>query len=225
MNALSKKVYIQSALFLLAMAALLFLPAWTLDYWQAWFYLLVFGACMLVTSAYFLKHDPRLVERRMRVGMTAEREPTQQIIQAVAGLLLISLYVVAGFDRHFGRSSVSPSVVIAADIMVALGFFIVFLTLKENTFAASTITVEKDQTVVSTAPYAVVRHPMYTGALLMFLASPLALGSIWALTVEAFLVVVLAVRLLDEEKFLSANLPHYTDYCSRVRYRLIPFVW
>lgn len=225
MDTLAKKVWTQSLIFLLVTALLIFLPAWTLNYWQAWLYLLVFGASMMASGLYFLKHDPRLVERRMRVGAAAEKEPTQKIIQAFAGVLLIAMSVVAGLDHHFRWSDIPPTIVIIADVMIVVSFWIFFRTFKENSYAASTITVEQGQPVIATGPYAIVRHPMYSGAVVLFLAAPLALGSAWALIPGALVIAILVLRLLDEEKFLSVNLPGYVDYLSRVRFRLIPYVW
>ncbi|MGZ5854499.1 MAG: methyltransferase family protein, partial [Xanthobacteraceae bacterium] len=175
MDSLSTKVLTQSVAFLAAAAIPIFLPAWSLDFWQAWLYLLAFGASMLAVGLYFAKHDPRLVERRMHVGMTAEKEPTQKIIQGLASFLLVAMFVTTGLDHQFRWSNVSPTISIVADALIALSFYVIFLTFKENTFAASTVTVEKDQAVVSTGPYAIVRHPMYAGAVILFVASPLAL--------------------------------------------------
>jgi protein-S-isoprenylcysteine O-methyltransferase Ste14 len=115
--------------------------------------------------------------------------------------------------------------VLAANAVLALSFAIFFIVLKQNSFAASTIRVEADQPVVSTGLYAIVRHPLYSGALLLMLATPLALGSYWTLLVAFALIPVLMWRLLDEERFLTQNLPGYADYCRATRFRLIPSIW
>jgi protein-S-isoprenylcysteine O-methyltransferase Ste14 len=214
-----------TALFLLAMAVMLFLPAWTLHYWQAWLFLIVFSAICVAGTLYFIKHDPVLVERRLAGGPSAEKEPSQKIIMTAASVCIVLLYVVPGLDRHFGWSHVPPAVVVLGDIGVLLGFLGIFRVFKENSYASATVEIGKEQRVIDTGPYALVRHPMYTFALLMFGATPLALGSFWALLLIIPLVGVLAWRLLDEERFLVRNLPGYAAYRERTRYRLIPGVW
>jgi protein-S-isoprenylcysteine O-methyltransferase Ste14 len=115
--------------------------------------------------------------------------------------------------------------VVVGDVLTALGFFIVFRVFKENSFTAATIEVAPDQRVISTGPYAIVRHPMYSGALVMLVGTPLALGSWWGLLMSVLMIFAIAWRALDEEGFLLKNLPDYAEYCQRVRYRLVPFVW
>jgi protein-S-isoprenylcysteine O-methyltransferase Ste14 len=222
---LNRQAWGRSLLFVLLLAVLLFAPAGTLHFWQAWLWGFVFVASTTALSVYFLKHDPKLVERRMKVGPTAEREPAQKIIMAVimGGSLL--LLVVPGLDHRWHWSSVPPWLVLVADGGVASSFVIFFVVMKQNSYAAATIRVEADQPVVSTGAYAIVRHPMYAGALLLVIATPLALGSYWTLLVVVALLPVLVWRLLDEERFLTLNLPGYADYCRKTRYRLIPLIW
>jgi len=206
-------------------AALIFLPALTLDYWQGWVYLGVFLACCALITASLLKHDPALVARRLEVGPKAEREPAQKRIQWIAGLCLLGLYIVSALDYGQGWSFVPVSIVLLGDLLTVLGFAVMYRVFRENTFAAATVTVEPGQRVISTGPYAWVRHPMYAGALLLFLGTPLALGSWWGLAVYIPSVAVLAARLRDEEQFLMRNLAGYDDYCRRVRFRLVPGLW
>lgn len=226
MTPLARRALTGSLQFQLFLALALFLPAWSLRFWEAWVYWAVFSASTLLTTLYFLKHDPQLVERRMRVGPGAERTTNQKVIQGVASALVTTLYVVPGLDRRFHGSPRLPvAAVLAADGLVVLGFWIFFVVLRENRYTAGTVTVEEGQRVVSTGPYRLVRHPMYAGALVLFLATPVALGSLWALIPAAALGATVVVRLLDEERFLSANLPGYDDYRRTVRSRLIPLVW
>jgi protein-S-isoprenylcysteine O-methyltransferase Ste14 len=222
---LNRQAWGRSLLFVLLLAVLLFAPAGTLHFWQAWLWGFVFVASTTALSVYFLKHDPKLVERRMKVGPTAEREPAQKIIMTVimGGSLL--LLVVPGLDHRWHWSGVPPWLVLVADGGVALSFVIFFVVMKQNSYAAATIRVETDQPVVSTGAYAIVRHPMYAGALLLVIATPLALGSYWTLLVVVALLPVLVWRLLDEERFLTLNLPGYADYCRKTHYRLIPLIW
>ncbi|HTZ39687.1 MAG TPA: isoprenylcysteine carboxylmethyltransferase family protein [Syntrophales bacterium] len=210
---------------LLVMAVLLFLPAGTLRYWQAWVFLCVFGASSLVITLYLMKEDPKLLERRLSAGPTAEKETAQKLIQLVASAGFIAILVVSAVDHRLAWSSVPAFAAIVGDLLVALGFLIIFFVYRENSFASATIAVYAGQNVVSTGLYARVRHPMYMGALLMFIGIPLSLGSLWGLFVFGLMMPALIWRLLDEEKFLAKNLPGYREYRNKVRYRLIPFVW
>jgi protein-S-isoprenylcysteine O-methyltransferase Ste14 len=204
---------------------LLLAPAWTLHYWQAWVYLFVFAASSAVITAYLWKRDPKLLERRIDAGPGAENEKTQKLIQLLASLAFIGAMILPSLDHRFSWSAVPLPVVLAGDVLVALGFLIVFLVFQENTFAAATIAVSPDQKVVSTGPYAIVRHPMYSGALVMLLGTPLALGSWWGLLMFILMTATIAWRARDEERFLFKNLTGYEEYCRTVRYRLAPFVW
>ncbi|MGA7034468.1 MAG: isoprenylcysteine carboxylmethyltransferase family protein, partial [Pseudolabrys sp.] len=154
-----------------------------------------------------------------------EQRPVQKIIMAITLVGFILLIVVPGFDFRWHWSAVPTWLVLAADALLALSFVIFFIVLRQNSYAASTIRVEADQPVVSTGLYAIVRHPLYSGALLLLLATPLALGSYWGGLVAFVLIPVLLWRLLDEERFLKQNLPGYAEYCHATRFRLIPLIW
>jgi|SRR5262245_46718213 len=219
------KVVIQFLLFPIYMGAMLFLPAGTLDYWEAWFFIAVIFACSVVITIWLMLNDPRLLERRLKIGPAAEKEPAQKGIVAFALLSFAGLGILSAFDRRFGWSDVPTSVVILGGILIALSYIVFYLVLRENTYAASTIQVEENQRVISTGPYALVRHPMYTGALISMIGIPLALGSWWGLLMFIPSAAGIIWRLLDEEKFLSRNLAGYTEYKNKVRYRLIPVAW
>jgi protein-S-isoprenylcysteine O-methyltransferase Ste14 len=210
---------------LLVMAALLFIPAWTLDYWQAWTFLAVYFASSLAITLYLMTKDPDLLKRRTSGGPAAEKEPTQKIIMLFVSLGFIGLIVFPALDHRFAWSHMQPYVPLAGDVLVVLGWLAIFLVFKENTFASATIELAPNQKVISTGPYALVRHPMYAGALVMLLGIPIALGSWWGLLVIVAMMPVLILRLFDEEKFLARNLPGYVEYQKKVRYRLIPLVW
>lgn len=202
--------------------ALLFLPAWTLNYWQAWTYLAVLMASIAAILIYLVKNDPALLARRVN---NTESERSQKVIHFLVNLVFVAAEVVPALDHRFGWSTVPTYFVMTGDILVALGMLIIFFVFRENTFTASTVQVAADQQVVSTGLYARVRHPMYFGGLIFVLGIPLALGSWWGLLTFIPLTFVIAWRLLDEERFLVKNLSGYGEYRSKVKYRLIPFVW
>jgi protein-S-isoprenylcysteine O-methyltransferase Ste14 len=224
-DSLLRRSVIAAATFQAALLVALLLPAWSLRFWQAWVYWALFGAFVVLSSWYFVKNDPALVRRRLHVGPTAEREHSQKIIQGLAGGLVFLVFLVPGFDHRFGWSAVPTPLVWLGDVVMLAGWLFVFRVLRENTFAASTITVEAAQRVISTGPYAWVRHPMYAGSAVAFLATPLALGSWWALLPALLLCATLVVRLRDEERYLTLHLPGYDEYRCRVRWRLLPGVW
>lgn len=225
MTANSKKALAGLCRSLVVIAVLFFVPAWSLHFWQAWIYLAIMAVSSAAIILYLAKHDDALIGRRLKAGPIAEKEKSQKIIQAVTSVFGVILYLVPGFDDRWHWSHVPTLLVILGEIGVALGFYIMYLVFRENTYSSSIVEVAKDQKVVSTGPYAVVRHPMYVGAILLFLATPLALGSYWAFIPAIILSVMIAVRLVDEEKFLAANLPGYDAYRQLVRYRLVPGLW
>lgn len=225
MGGVGRKTIVGFAQLIAGLGVLLFAPAWTLSYWQAWVYLVVFAASSALITAYLWKHDPKLLERRVNAGPAAEKEQRQRVIQLFASLAFVGVLVLPSLDHRFSWSGVPLWVTILGDVLVALGFLIVFLVFKENTFTSATIEVAAEQRVVSTGPYAIVRHPMYVGAIVMLFGTPLALGSWWGLVAVALMTIIIVWRLLDEEQVLTRSLSGYTEYCRRVRYRLIPFLW
>jgi protein-S-isoprenylcysteine O-methyltransferase Ste14 len=210
---------------LLVMAALLFLPAWALSFWQAWAFLAVFGASAVAITLYLTKKDPKLLERRVYAGPTAEKETSQKIIQTITSIGFAALLVVSALDHRFAWTPLPPYVSLAGDALVAFGFLIIFFVYKENTFASATIELAPEQKVISTGLYKLVRHPMYMGAFFLLVGIPLSLGSLWGLFVIALMMPALIWRLRNEEKFLVRNLPGYKEYQNTVRHRLVPFIW
>ncbi|MGO9949566.1 MAG: methyltransferase family protein [Steroidobacteraceae bacterium] len=225
MNNLARKTVLGFMQLIAVLGILLFAPAWTLDFWQAWVYLSVFAASSAFITSYLWRKDRKLLERRLEAGPRAENEKSQKLIQLLASFVFIGAMILPSLDHRFSWSTVPLPVVIAGDVLVALGLFIVFLVFKENTFTAATIAVSPDQTVVATGPYAVVRHPMYSGALIMLFGTPLALGSWWGLLMFILMTFTIAWRARDEEQFLFKHLTGYKEYCQMVRYRLLPFGW
>lgn len=203
-------------------SALLFLSAGTVRYWQAWIYLTLLSGTASAMVGYLLKHSPALLERRLRMQ---EKDPRQRWIIAFSCLWFLAAFLTPGFDRRFGWSDVPGAAVIAADLVILAGYGIVFRVFRENPFASRIIEVAPEQTVVSTGPYAVVRHPMYSGGLLIYLFTPLALGSYWAILPTAFIVPIIIARIKNEESLLSRDLKGYREYLRRTPYRLVPGVW
>jgi protein-S-isoprenylcysteine O-methyltransferase Ste14 len=211
--------------FILALAVLflvLFLPAGTLRFWEAWVYLAVLFLPMAGGIAYFLKHNPDVLERRMK---TKEKERVQKKFVLAGIILFAAAILIVGFDRRWNWSFVPLVLVIIADIMVALGYGIFVLVTRENRYLSRTVEVEMGQTVIATGPYAVVRHPMYVGVLLLYLFTPVALGSFWALIPFGILTALFPVRILNEEKVLLRDLDGYRAYTEKIRFRLIPGIW
>ncbi|MCB0064614.1 MAG: isoprenylcysteine carboxylmethyltransferase family protein [Caldilineaceae bacterium] len=225
MDNLLVKAFAGLAFLLVMLAVAIFLPAGSLRFWQAWLYLADFALCTLLVTLYLIRYDQQLLASRVQAGPIAETEKSQQIIQSLASLFFLAVYVVAGLDFRFGWSNVTPVMSLLADGFVALGFLIVFLVFRENSYTSGTIEVAENQQVVTTGPYRVVRHPMYAGAFLLLLFTPLALGSWVALPLLIPLILVIAFRAVEEEKFLSANLDGYEAYKQRVHSRIIPFIW
>lgn len=225
MNDLNKRAWIGLIALAVVLGLLLFLPVWSINYWQAWVYIANFFACSSAITIYLMKHDTALLQRRVKGGPAAEKEKTQKVIQSLAQFAFIAIFLVSAFDHRFGWSNTALYEIIGGNILVTSGFYIVLLVFKENTFTSANIQVADEQQVISTGPYAIVRHPMYSGALILLIGSPLALGSLWGLLAFIPIAVVIIWRLSDEEKFLSKNLSGYQEYCEKVKYRLIPGVF
>jgi protein-S-isoprenylcysteine O-methyltransferase Ste14 len=209
----------------LLLAAFVFLPAGTLDYWEGWLFSAVFVVCSLAITIYLAINNPQLLESRMRVGPRAETERSQKTIMIGALLTFAAMPILSATDHRLGWSTVHPALVILGNMLIVLAYIGFYFVFRANRYGAATVRVAEGQTVISTGPYAFVRHPMYGWALLMIVGIPLALGSLWGLVLAVPAFTGLVARLLDEERYLAANLPGYTDYMREVHYRLIPFVW
>jgi protein-S-isoprenylcysteine O-methyltransferase Ste14 len=225
MKDLNKKAFAGLLNLFFTLAVLLFLPAWTFNYWQAWVFLAVFFVPVLGITLYLMRRDPRLLERRVKAGPGAEREKSQKIIQLLAMMAFIAVILLPAVDHRFAWSKVPLYVTAIGNILVALGLLIVFLVFRENTFTSGIIEVGAEQVTITTGPYALVRHPMYIGALIMLLGVPLALGSWWGLLTLIPMTLVIVLRLLDEENILGKKLPGCLEYKDKVRWRLLPFIW
>jgi protein-S-isoprenylcysteine O-methyltransferase Ste14 len=224
-TSLAKQAFEGLAKFLIALAALVFVPAWSLRYWQGWLFLLVFATAVTLITVHFLRTDPALIARRLRVGPAAEKETSQKRIQAFASFLFVALVAFPALDHRFNWSHLPPYLFLLGDGLIALGLLIVFLVFRENSFTSAIVEVNEEQRVISTGPYRFVRHPMYAGSLIFMAGIPIALGSSWGLLLCIPMAATLIWRLVEEERYLSLKLPGYSAYRTQTRFRLIPGVY
>jgi len=225
-QSIGRQATVATVKFCLVMLVITFLIAGSLSYWQGWLFLVNFCGWSAALTVYFVNHDPKLVEQRLHVGPTAEREPSQKRIQSFNSVAIIALFVVSTLDYRYGWSgSVPVAVVVLGNLLIAAGYIGFFFVFGQNSFAAATVGVTAEQRVISTGLYSLVRHPMYASALPMFLGIPLALGSYWGVLVVLPILGGLIARLLDEEKHLVRDLPGYGAYRKQIRWRLCPGLW
>jgi protein-S-isoprenylcysteine O-methyltransferase Ste14 len=204
------------------LALLLFLPAGTWHYWQAWLFIALLFIPMTGMGIWMLISSPELLAKRLN---NKEKEQTQRHVVALSGLMFVGGFIVCGLDHRFAWSSMPLWVVVIAAVIFLVGYAMYAEVLRENAYLSRTIEVQENQQLIDTGLYSVIRHPMYTATLLMFLAMPVVLGSWWALLLFAFYPILIITRIRNEEQVLAAGLKGYTEYQKRVRWRLIPFVW
>lgn len=219
---LRKIIFLRFPLAFVGFGLIFFVPAGTLRFWEAWAYIAIMFFAVLGVVTYFLKHDPEVLEHRMRMK---EKEKVQKKFVLSIYLLFVAGILLVGFDRRWDWSFVPTAAVIAADVLVVLGYAVFFLVIRENRFLSRVVEVMPGQKVVATGPYAVVRHPMYSGTLALYLATPVALGSFWAVIPFAIMAAMFPIRILNEEKVLLRDLDGYKEYTRKTRYRLIPGIW
>ena len=219
---LSRKIFFLLFLIVVLYSILFFIPAGTFDYWQAWMYLILLILMMSAMSIFLIKTDPELLQRRMQYS---ERRKEQKRLIFWSYPLFVLIFIMPGFDQRFGWSNLSPVISIIAEVLVVIAYGFVALVFRENSYTSRIIEVAPDQKVIDTGPYALMRHPMYVGMLLMYFATPLALGSWVAFLVAPLMIPVIVIRIKDEEKTLLEELPGYREYTQKVKYRLIPGVW
>ena len=203
-------------------AALLFLPAGSLGYGNAWLFLGLLFIPILILGVVLLIKAPDLLEKRISAK---EKEDTQKGVVAVSALLFVAGFVIAGLDFRFGWSSVPAWCVIASSVILLISYALYAEVMRENAYLSRTVEVQENQTVVDTGLYGIIRHPMYAVTLWLFLAIPVVLGSWWSLLCFAPYIVVIVIRIRNEEKVLEEGLDGYSDYIKRVKYRILPFVW
>ena len=208
-----------------ASGVVLFLIAGTSNYWQAWVFLLVFAIATWIPTIIVLRTNPAVLERRTRGGPTTETRVVQRVVIAGLYLSLMAMLVVSALDHRFGWSRVPTAICLVGDVLVAVGLGVVMLVVIQNRYAAVTVRVQEGQKLASTGLYGIVRHPMYTGNVITMAGIPLALGSYWGLVFVVPGLLVLALRIRDEEKLLQEELQGYREYTQTVRYRLVPCMW
>jgi len=223
MNAVGKGL-VSATLGLVAFGLMLFLPAGTFHYWQAWVFLAVFALSTWIPSVYLMRTNPAALERRMR-GPLAETRTLQRIVVAVLFVCFPAMFVVSALDHRFGWSPVPATISLVGDVLVASGLILGMLVVIQNGYAAVNVVVESGQRLISSGLYGLVRHPMYTGNVILMLGVPLALGSYWGLIFVIPGMIVLILRIRDEEDLLAHELSGYREYTHQVRYRLVPYVW
>ncbi len=208
----------------IVLGGVLCLLAGTVRYWQGWVFTILFAALTTAQGIYLAINDPELLERRKQIA--PEGESTAEKIFIAVGLLAnVCLMAFSALDHRFGWSHMPAWISVVGDGLLVLGFFLYYLVFRENSYAASSIKTFEGQKVISSGPYAHVRHPKYVGDLFLVIAIPLALGSWWALAFVLLAIAALAWRIFDEEKLLKQDLPGYDEYTQKVRYRLVPHVW
>ncbi len=201
---------------------LVILPSGTWHYWQGWMYLATLFVPMFFVMGYLIRNDPQLLERRMRMR---EKESAQKKIIAFSYVYFLVAFVLPGLDVRYGWSGVPAMVSVVADLFVFAGYMIFVWVLRTNSFLSRVVEVAEGQKVISTGPYALVRHPMYFGVIIMYLASPLALGSYFAVLPAGLIIPLLLARIRNEEQVLHRELPGYAEYTQKVKYRLLPGVY
>ena len=225
MRDLHRKALIGVLRTFVVLVAAVFGPVWTFHYWQGWACMAAFFVPACAISVWVAKHDPALLERRLQAGPKAEQRFGQKIVQTITAIVFFADFVVSAIDHRLGWSRMPWYGSLAGDAMMLIGFAIVFAVFRENSFTSGIIEVAEDQRVISTGPYALVRHPMYAGALVMLFGIPIALGSWWGILVNLPMTAGIVWRLLDEERFLAVQLPGYAEYTAKVTYRLAPGLW
>ncbi len=202
--------------------AMLFLPAWSFNYPNAWLFIALLGVPVLVMGAVMLVKSPSLLEKRLN---NKESEKTQRGVVLLSAIMFISTFVLSALDFRFSLSYVPLWAVILGAVLFLLGFLIFGIVTSQNEYLSRTVEVQEGQRVIDRGLYSVIRHPMYSATLIMFLSMPLILGSLWAFIPMALYPPIIIIRILNEEKVLSVRLTGYTEYTKRVKYRIIPFIW
>ncbi len=223
---MDKKLFVQAIIKFLSglvlVGLVLFLPAGTLAYKQAWLLIGILFIPMFIAGLIMMKKSPDLLKKRLDAK---EEQSEQKTVIALSGLMFLAAFVVAGLNFRFGWIVLPAWVSLAAAVIFLLAYALYAEVLRENVWLSRTIEVQENQKVIDTGLYGIVRHPMYMSTLLLFLSMPLVLGSVLSFVIMLAYVPIIAKRIRNEEKVLESGLEGYTEYKKRVRYKVIPFVW
>ena len=207
---------------LLLVGLLLFLPAGTFYFWQAWLFIGILFGPMFIAGIVLMIRQPELLRKRLDAK---EKQGEQKRVVALSGLMFIAVFVVAGLSRRFGWYMLPDGAVYVATIIFLAAYALYAEVMRENVWLSRTIEVQENQQVVSTGLYGIVRHPMYAATLLLFLSMPLVLASPWSFAIMLLYIPIIALRIRNEEQVLERELKGYAEYKQRVRYKVIPFIW
>lgn len=219
---LIKQVLVKVILSFLFICLFLFVPAGTLKYWNGWLFIGALFIPMFFVMLYLLRNDPDLLQKRIK---TKEKEKVQKVYLLFSLVICVLTFAIPGLDFRYHWSEVPVWLVILATGIMAGGYFMFFIVMKQNSYASRVIEIQEDQKLIDTGLYGVVRHPMYLAATVMYSVMPLVLGSWWGLIPVILLPVLLAIRILNEENVLKNNLSGYEEYMKKVKYRMVPFIW
>lgn len=221
-KSLKKTVFTRFSFVFLIMGLVFFLSSGTIRYWEAWAYLITIAVPMVIFGTYMFKHNPKFLERRMKIK---EKRKKQHLIQTIGMLPFLLVYILPGFDKRFGWSFVPIPIALTGLALVLLGYLMILYVFITNIYASRVVEVEEEQRVITAGPYALVRHPMYVGVIFFYSITPIALGSYWAMIPSLLIIPILVFRIIDEEKELLENLAGYREYMKKVKYRLVPWLW
>ena len=207
---------------LLLVGVLLFVPAGTFAYWQAWFFICILFVPMFIAGIWLMWAQPELLRKRL----SAKEEQTEQKwVVALSSLLFIAMFIIAGLNYRFGWLLMPDWTTYVAAGIFLVGYVLYAEVMRENVWLSRTVEVQQDQKVIDTGLYGIMRHPMYSATLILFLSMPLVLNSVWSFALMLLYIPIIVKRIRNEEKVLEKDLVGYTKYKQHVRYRLIPFVW
>ena len=207
---------------LLLVGLLLFLPAGTFYFWQAWLFIGILFGPMFIAGIWLMIRQPELLRKRLDAK---EKQGEQKWVVALSGLMFIAVFVVAGLSCRFGWYMLPDGAVYVATIIFLAAYALYAEVMRENVWLSRTIEVQENQQVVSTGLYGIVRHPMYAATLLLFLSMPLVLASPWSFAIMLLYIPIIALRIHNEEQVLERELKGYVEYKQHVRYKIIPFIW
>lgn len=223
---MTAKLFIQAIIKFLAgfilIGLLIFLPAGTFSFFNGWLFMIILFVPMFLAGIVMMFKNPALLKSRLNAK---EKQREQNVVIKLSGIMFLIGFIVAGLDFRFNWFTVPKGVVIGGTIVFLIAYLLYAEVLKENTYLSRTIEVQKNQKVIDTGLYGIVRHPMYSATLLLFLSMPLVLGSIYSFLIFLAYPLIIAKRIKEEEKFLEKELEGYREYKQKVKYRLIPFIW